>query len=131
MTGGELLWLQGISQLHKTMDKALVDLPSLTPDTLGSVVQQLRSCTRELTQLGPASERLLPVFELAHQGCTQYEQAATCFDTAVRSSIPINGTDAARRARQAVTCGSATFDRGSALFADAEVRGFQLTKAAG
>ena len=131
MTGPELVWLDGISRLHKTMDKALTDSPSLTPETLRSLAQQLRSCAPELARLGPATERLQPVFELAEQGCTKYGEAATCFDTAASPGISIEGTDGAPKVEQAINCGSAAFGKASALFADAEVKGFEIKQAAG
>jgi ABC-type transporter Mla subunit MlaD len=128
----ELVLLEGISRLHKTMDKVLDDSPSsLTPATLRSLTQPLHTCKHQLAQLGAPTERLQQVYQLAEQACDSYIEAATSFDTAASSQIPIAGTHAARKIDEAINSGFAALGRGSGLFADAEVKGFEIKQAAG
>ncbi len=130
MTGQELVWLEGISRLRGTMDKIFLDLPSdLTEGSLRSLAQQLDGCTRELARLGPATERLQPVYELAKRGCAEYDKSAKCFDTAPNIVIPIAGTDAEREFTQAINCGLAAPRHGGVLFIGAEVKGFEIKDA--
>ena len=132
MTAQELVWLEAISRLHRMIDKVLVDSPSqLTPATLRSLAKQLRGCTGELARLGSPTERLRPVSELAERGCAQYDAAAKCFDTAASIGIPVAGTSEARKFDLAIDCGFAAPGKGSALLADAEVRGSEIKAAAG
>jgi hypothetical protein len=131
MTGEELLWLEAISTLHKKIDKVLTDSPStMTPDTLRSLAEQLRGCTRELVRLGPPKPRLQPVSDLAKQGCAKYDQAAEYFDTAASIGIPVAGTDAERRFKEALDRGFAAPGEGSRLLAEAEAKGFEIREAA-
>jgi hypothetical protein len=103
----------------------------LTPATFRSLDQQLRGCTHALAQLGPTTERLQPVYQLAKRGCAQYEQAGKCFDTVANAGIVIAGTGAEQKVTQAMNCGSAAVGNGSVAFADAEVKGFEIKQAAG
>jgi hypothetical protein len=132
LTGEELVLVEGISRLHKTMDKVLVDSPSpLTPATLHSLTQPLYTCHAQLVQLGPPTERLQHVYQLAEQACTDYVTAAKSFDTAASVKTPIAGTGAARKIEEAIHAGFAACEKGSRLFADAAVEGFQIKQAAG
>lgn len=132
MTDQELGWLEAISRLHTTMDKVLTNSsPYLTPATLRSTAQQLRGCTHELARRGPATDRLQPVYQLAQRACAQYGEGAKCFDTAASIGILIAGTDAEQKFNKAIDCGFAAPGNGSALFADAEVKGFDIKQAAG
>jgi hypothetical protein len=132
MTGEELVWLEGIGKLHTNSDKVLTDAPTnMTPSALGTLATKMRGCGRELTRLGAPTERLTPVYKLAKRGCAQYGKAATCFATAASIGIPIAGTSQERRFNQALECGFAAPGKGSALLAEAEVKGFEIKETAG
>lgn len=132
LTDQELGWLEAISRLHRTMDSALTDSPpQLTVETLGPMAEELRRCTPELTRFGPATERLQPVYQLAQQACAQYEEGAMCLDTAANIGTPIMGTDAEQELNQAIDCGFSAPGKGSKIFADAEMKGFEIKEAAG
>ena len=122
-----MVWLEGISVLHKTMDGILQDSPSmLTPKALSSMAKQLSGCTPALNRLGPSTARLRPVRDLARQGCARYEEAGKCFATAASLGTVIQGSGDEKKQTDAMNCG---FDRpgdGSKLFADAEVKGFEV-----
>jgi hypothetical protein len=112
MTGDELVWLEGISALHKTMDKAMNDMPATVTDAmLRRVAKQLADCTPALDRLGSTTERLQPVRDLARQACAQYEKAAKCFAAAKG-------------------CGFDELSKGSSLFAEAEIKGSNIKDAA-
>jgi hypothetical protein len=131
MTGDELVWLEGISTQHKTMDKVLQDAPSaLTSAAMRSLAQQFAGCTAALDRLGSPTDRLRPVYELAKLGCAQYEKAATCFATAASLGVVVGGSADDKKQREAIDCGFAAPGDGSKFFADAEGKGFEIKDAA-
>lgn len=112
------------------MDKVYTNSsPYMTAETLRSLAEQLHSCTQKLAQLGPITERLRPVYELAQQGCSQYDEAAKCFDTAA-GIVPIDGPDAEREFTQAMDCGFTAPSNGGLFFVQADMEGFKIKKAA-
>jgi hypothetical protein len=132
LSGEELVWLEGIRKLHTKADKILTDAPSnMTPSAMGTLATKMRSCSRELARLGTPTQRLRPVYTLAKRGCAQYDKAATCFATAASIGIPIAGTVQERRLNQAIDCGFAAPGKGSALLAEAEIKGFEIKETAG
>jgi hypothetical protein len=132
LTGEELVWLEGIRKLHTKSDKVLTDAPSnMTPSAMGTLATKMRGCSRELARLGAPTQRLRPVHTLAKRGCAQYDKAATCFATAASIGIPIAGTAQERRFNQALDCGFAAPGKGSALLAEAEVKGFEIKETTG
>jgi hypothetical protein len=132
MTGEELVWLEGIGKLHTNSDKVLTDAPSnMTSTALATLATKMRGCGRELARLGAPTERLAPVYKLAKSGCAQYDKAAKCFATAASIGIPLAGSSRARRFDQAIECGFAAPGKGSALLAEAEVKGFEIKQTAG
>jgi hypothetical protein len=131
MTGDELVWLEGISALHKAMDNVLNNAPQpITSNSMRPLAQQLAACTGTLDRLGSPTERLRPVYELAKQGCTQYEKAAGCFTTAADLGIVGAGSADEQKQKQATDCAFAAPGEGSKLFADAEIKGFDIKGAA-
>jgi hypothetical protein len=129
MTGDELVWLEGISALHTTMDRVMVDAPStVTSAKMRTLTVPYAGCTRALDRLGPPTDRLRPVYELAKQACAEYEKAATCFATAAKLGV-IEGSAEAKKQSDAMDCGFAAPGKGSGLFADAESMGFELKDA--
>jgi hypothetical protein len=131
LTGDELVWLEGMSALHKTMDKIVQDAPTaLTSAVMHTLAQQLASCTAALDRLGSPSDRLRPVYDLGEQGCAQYEKAAQCFATAASLGVVIGGSADDKKQAAAIHCGFATPGDGSKLFADAEGKGFEIKDAA-
>jgi hypothetical protein len=130
MTGDELVWLDGIRTLHQTMDKILTAAPTpITTDSMGSLGDQFAGCTTALDRLSLPTDRLRPVYEVAKQGCAQYEKAGTCFATAARLGVVVAGSADEQKQRQAEDCGFAAPGDGSKLFADAEIKGFELSEA--
>jgi len=82
-----------------------------------------------LDRLSLPTDRLRPVYEVAKQGCAQYEKAGTCFATAARLGVVVAGSADEQKQRQAEDCGFAAPGDGSKLFADAEIKGFELSEA--
>jgi hypothetical protein len=131
MTGAELVWLEGVGALHKTMDDVLQDSPStLTSKAMHSLADQFAACTVALDKLGSPTDRLRPVHELARQGCTQYEKAGKCFATAASLGVVVKGSAEDKKQTDAIGCGFSAPGDGSKLFADAEGKGFELKDAA-
>jgi hypothetical protein len=131
MTGAELVWLAGIRTLHQKMDRILTDAPSpITTHSMGAFGDEFAACTTELDRLGPPTDRLRPVYDLATPACGQYEKAGACFATAAKLGTVVAGSANERRQREATDCGFAAPGDGSQLFADAEVKGFDISEAA-
>jgi hypothetical protein len=131
LTGDELVWLDGIAALHKTMDNVLNSAPQpITTDSMRPLAQQLASCTAALDRLGPPTQRMQPVYDLAKQGCAQYEKAAGCFTTAADLGTVVAGSADAQKQKQAEDCAFAAPGEGSKLLADAEAKGFEIHQAA-
>jgi len=127
MTGAELVWLEGISALHKTMDSILQDSPSaLTAEVMRSLAKQLAGCTPALDKLGPPTDRLRPVHDIAGQGCAQYEKGGKCFATAASLGIVVGGSAEEKKQTDAMSCGFSTPGEGSKFFAEAEGKGFDI-----
>jgi hypothetical protein len=127
MTRDELEWLDGVIALHKTMDKILVESSLvLRPTTLHSLAEHLAGCTAALGRLGPPTDRLRPVFDLAQQGCGHYTKAADCFTTAANLDIVVAGSPAEQTFNDAIDCGFAAPGEGSKLLADAEITGINI-----
>ena len=127
MTGVELVWLEGVGALHKTMDNILQEAPSaLTTAAMRSLADQLAGCTPALDKLGPPTDRLRPVHDLARQGCVRYEEGGKCFATAAGLGIVVKGSDKDRTQSDAISCGFSTPGDGSKLFAEARGKGFEI-----
>jgi hypothetical protein len=127
MTGPELVWLEGIGALHKKMDDVVRDSPSaLTSKSMRSLAGQLAGCTPALERLGPPTDRLRPVLDLARKGCAQYAKAGKCFDTAAGLGTVIQGSDDEKKQTASIDCGFAAPGDGSKFFAEAEVKGLEI-----
>ena len=127
LTGAELVWLEGIAALHKAMDDVLQDSPTaLTPTAMRSLAKQLAGCTSALDKLGPPTDRLRPVHDLAGQGCAEYEKGGKCFATAANLGVVVAGSDQEKKQTDAISCGFSTPGDGSKLLAEAEVKGFEV-----
>jgi hypothetical protein len=127
MSGPELVWLEGIGGLHKTMDTVVKDSPSLlTPEVMRSMAKKLGACTPGLDRLGPPTARLRPVHDLARKGCARYEEAATCFNSAAKLNTVVQGSGDEKRQSDAIGCGFEKPGDGSKFFAEAEAKGFEV-----
>lgn len=127
MTAEELLWLDGISTLHKKIDEVLTAAPAeMSPENMRPLAERLRGCTRDLARLAAPTSRLQPVYELAKQGCAKYDDAAKCFDTAASIGIPVAGSANDRKLTESIKCGFAKPGDGSHLLAIAETKGTEI-----
>jgi hypothetical protein len=124
LTGG---WLDGIAALHKAMDAIVPSV--LTPETMHTVADRLSGCSRTLDGLGAGSDRLHPVADLAAQACAKYEECGECFATAADVG-PVVGSPEEQRYTTASVCGFTALSAGSKLFADAEMKGFEIKESA-
>jgi hypothetical protein len=88
----------------------------------------MRSCSKELAQLGDPGTRLQPVAALVQQACQEYDKGAACFVAASRN---LNDYTATKKVEQSLTCGSNAAGDGSNLLNDAEARGREIDLAAG
>lgn len=130
MTENELVWLEGVAALHKTMDKIVQDSPSaLTSVVMRSLADKFAGCTPSLDQLGQPTDRLRPVYDLAKQGCTEYEKAGECFATAASLGVVVKGSAEDKTQTAAINCGFASPGDGSRFFAEAEIKGFEVKNA--
>jgi hypothetical protein len=127
LSGDELVWLEAVGTLHKAMDSTPTVLKT---DTMRSFADTLGSCTHRLDGLGTLTDRLQPVYEIAKQGCAQYEKGSQCFATAANYDVVVAGSDAERKQSEAVDCAIAAIGEGSRLFAEAEGKGFAIRQAA-
>ncbi|MFC5745377.1 hypothetical protein [Actinomadura rugatobispora] len=117
--------------MHQKIDKERVadDSPTLTAGTLRGYATMLRGCSRELSRIGPPSDRLRPVQESAKKGCERYDAGAKCFADAAEIGVPIAGTAEERRFDRAIDCGFNEPGEGSRLLAEALIKGEQVKKA--
>jgi hypothetical protein len=127
LTDSELAWLNVPTKLRQTTTKVLTQGQSqVTRAMLEQWVSTLRSCSRELAQLGAPTARLQPVHVLLKQACQQYDKGAACF---AKAAPLINSASRVREVQQAMDCGSAALNKGSELLAAAEVKGIEVRTA--
>ncbi len=127
LTGNELVWLEGIAALHKSMD----DIPSMiTSSTMLSIAGKQSGCTRTLDGLGSVTDRLRPVADLAKQGCAQYEKSGQCFKTAGEIGAVVAGSAEEKKYNEASDCAFNSRGEASSLFAKAEMKGTEIKEAA-
>lgn len=133
MTAKELAWLDGLTKLHKKIDKVWEDSPSnLTSAVMSALAKGLRGCSRELTRLGAPTDRLQPVYKLAKKGCVQYEKGAKCYATAagIIGRVIANAAEE-RRLNQSIDCGLTAPMKGSGQLALAELKGIEIKERVG
>lgn len=82
----EITWLAGIVALGKKMVGPTGGEVTVTQEYLRAEAKRLASCSAELAQLGPATDRLEAALVLAQQACAKYEEGAKCY-TAAGSDI--------------------------------------------
>lgn len=126
LTGDELAWLDAVRKLiSSTNDMFVYSSPYLTPDSLTTMADKLRGCSRELARIGPATTRLQPVHALVAQACARYDQGAQCFTTAANIGSPVAGSAAEKKFTQALDCGFGSSEAAIAL-ADAANKGQEI-----
>jgi hypothetical protein len=132
LTAKEGAWLKAIPRVSSKIEKALgVTDINVTPETMHSYANTLRSCRRELLGAGAPSARLQPVYALVKRACAQHDKGARCFETAATLNPMGPGTPAARAQDRAIQCGLDTATKGLSLLADAEEEGSKIQAEAG
>ncbi|GIF66903.1 hypothetical protein Ais01nite_49380 [Asanoa ishikariensis] len=132
MTGAELVWLEGVAALHRSMDDVLSKSPTaLSPAAMRTLAKQLGGCTSALDKLGPPTDRLRPVHELAGQGCAEYKKGGDCFTTAAGLGVVVAGSKEEKQQTDAITCGFSAPGEGSRLLAEAEGKGMEVKAGVG
>ena len=115
-TTDESAWLDAVTALVWSMNEVFTNAPThITSTSLAALADQLGGCGRELARLGSSTDRLQAAHTLVAQACTRYDEGARCFVTAADIGIPIGGSDADRRQTEALHCGFASSDAGTAL----------------
>ena len=127
MTAAELAWVKAVTNLHKKIDKPfMAGSMNMTRVKMTGLGSKLRSCSRELQQIGPPSDRLQPVYELVQKACRTYDKGARCFAKAASVSdaagATIAGTPQARTQRRSLSCAFAAQGNGSNLLGEAEAK---------
>jgi hypothetical protein len=133
LSGEEVAWLDGLTKLHKKIDKVWMDSPSnLTSVVMSALAKGLRGCSGELARLGAPTDRLQPVYKLAKKGCLQYDKGARCFATAasIIGRVIANAAEE-RRLNQSIDCGLTAPAKGSGQLALAELKGFEIKERVG
>jgi hypothetical protein len=132
LTAKERAWLKAIPRVSGKIEKAMgASTINVTPVTMHTYANTLRSCRRELLGAGSRSDRLQPVYALVKRACAQYDKGAGCFDKAATLNPIGPGTPAARAQDQAIECGLDQAVKGLSLLADAENEGSKIQAAAG
>jgi hypothetical protein len=132
LTAKERAWLRAIPRVGRRIEKALgATSITVTPATMHSYADTLRSCRRELLAAGAPDDRLRPVSALVRKACGQCDKGARCFDTAATLKPLGPGTPAARAQDQAIECGLDEATKGLSLLADAENEGARIQAEAG
>lgn len=109
LTTSEMAWLDAVKKLSESTNNVFVNAPThITPNSLATLADQLRGCSRELARIGSPTNRLQPVHALVAQACTRYDQGAQCFTTAANIGIPIAGSAADKKHTEAINCGFAS-----------------------
>jgi hypothetical protein len=132
LTAKDRAWLKAIPRVSGKIEKTLgATTINVTPETMHSYADTLRSCRRELLAAGPPSDRLQPVYALVKRACAQHDKGARCFDTAATLNPMGPGTPAARAQDRAIECGMDQGTKGLSLLADAEEEGSKIQAEAG
>jgi hypothetical protein len=132
LTAKERAWLKAIPRVSSKIEKTVgATNITVTPATMHSYANTLRSCREELLAAGSPSTRLQPVYALVKRACAQCGKAARCFNTAATLNPMGPGTPAARAQDRAIECGLDVAVKGLSLLADAESAGSKIQAAAG
>jgi hypothetical protein len=132
LTAKERSWLKAVPTVSRKIEKAVgANTITVTPTTMHSYANTLRSCRRELLAAGSPSDRLQPAYALVTKACAQHDKGARCFDTAATLNPMGPGTPAARAQDRAINCGLDTATNGLSLLADAEEEGAKIQAEAG
>ena len=127
LTAAELAWVTAVTDLHKKIDKPfMAGTINMTRAKMSQLGNKLRACSRELAKIGPAGDRLQPVYVLVQKACRTYDKGARCFARAVSVSdvtgATIAGTSQARTQRRSLSCGFAAQGNGSNTLGEAEAK---------
>ena len=127
LTAKERAWLKAIPRVSGKIEKTVgATNITVTPETMHSYANTLRSCRQELLGAGSPSARLQPVYALVKGACAQLEKGARCFDSAATFNPMGPGTPAARAQDRAIECGLDQGVKGLSLLADAEEEGSKI-----
>ncbi|GHJ47903.1 hypothetical protein Cs7R123_52450 [Catellatospora sp. TT07R-123] len=99
---------------------------SPTASSTPALAAELSRCAATLDGLGPHTDRLQPVYDLAKAACAPYKKAADCFTTAAGYGITVSGSAEDRKQQAAITCGFTAPADGSRGFAEAEAKGIEI-----
>jgi len=123
LTADELVWLQGIGTLQKSMEKVFEQMPSnMTSASTRATAEKFRACTPALAKLGAPTVRLQPVNRLGQQGCAKFAAAATHF-------VKISHSGNANEIQKELDLASEAFSQGDALLANAQMKGLEIRTA--
>jgi hypothetical protein len=76
-------WLKAVPRVSSKTEKDLgASSITVTPATMHSFANLLRSCREELLAAGSPSNRLQPVYALVKRACAEHDKGARCFDSA-------------------------------------------------
>jgi len=132
LTAKERAWLKAVPRVSGKIEKTVgATSITVTPATMHSYANTLRSCRRELLAAGSPSDRLQLVYALVKRACAEQDKGARCFDTAATLNPLGPGTPAARAQDRAIQCGLDTATKGLSLLADAEEEGSKIQAEAG
>jgi hypothetical protein len=132
MTAKERAWLKTIPRVSGKIEKAVgAKSITVTPDTMHSYANTLRSCRRELLRAGAPSDRLQPVYVLVKKGCAQLDKGARCFDSAATFNPIGPGTPEDRAQSRAIECGFEAAAKGLVPLAQADEDGSRIQAEAG
>jgi integrase len=119
LTAKERTWLKAVPRVSRKIEKAVgASNITVTPETMHSYANTLRSCRRELLEAGSTSDRLQPAYALVKKACAQHDKGARCFDTAATLNPLGPGTHAAQAQDRAIQCGLDTATKGLSLLAE-------------
>jgi hypothetical protein len=130
MTAADLAWIQSITELHQQVDKHFGTNIYMTRAKMRELSRALRSCQRELGQIGSPSTHLQRAYVLVQQACAVYVKGARCFAkaasvTAGDGSV-VAGTREERISSRAQACGFAALGNGGNLMTEAEAKASQI-----
>jgi hypothetical protein len=70
LTAKERTWLKAVPRVSRKIEKAVgASNITVTPETMHSYANTLRSCRRELLEVGSPSDRLQPAYALVKKAC--------------------------------------------------------------
>ena len=131
LTAAELAWITGVTRLHHKVDKPFgASSMTMTRAKMTELGNALRSCGRELHQMGAPGTRLQPVYVMVAKACQALDRGARCFAKAASvsdaSGGTVAGTVAARIQSRSLSCGFAAQGNGSNRLSEAEAKAAEI-----